>query len=219
MVCLKLLFIWHSGNQYQASGICRILKNNWLASLPVCLIARLPACLTARKIQLSHKQRFWKTIYYKCIYTTRWIRVVLLSLCLIFLSNCTTRRNLRQNLFLSWPLKANPKISRNFSPRSPHDGIDIVAPMNREIFSAHEGYVVYAGSGYNGYGRLIILDSGQGWSTFYAHLNRIFVKEGVFVQRGDIIGTIGMTGKTSGPHLHFELRRNKVPVDPRRYLP
>ena len=167
-----------------------------------CQFARLPDCRIPGKRQISKS-----------------ILIVFLGVYLLFLSGCATGKNLRQNLFLSWPLKAIPKISRNFSLRSPHDGIDIMAPMNLEIFSAHEGYIVYAGNGYNGYGNLIILDSGQGWSTFYAHLNRIFVKEGIFVQRGDIIGTIGMTGKTSGPHLHFELRKNKMPVDPKRYLP
>ncbi len=147
------------------------------------------------------------------------LNIVLLSVYLLFISGCATGKSLRQNLFLSWPLKATPKISQSFSLRSPHDGIDIVAPMNLEIFSAHEGYVIYAGNGYRGYGNLIILDSGQGWSSFYAHLSRVFVKEGFFVQRGDVIGTIGMTGRASGPHLHFELRRNKIPVDPKRYLP
>ena len=151
--------------------------------------------------------------------TSKSISIILLSICLIFSSGCTTQKNLKQNLFLSWPLKTSPKISRNFSLGSPHDGIDIIGPMNLEIFSAHEGYVIYAGGDYKGYGNLIILDSGQGWSTFYAHLNRIFVKEGLFVRRGDVIGTIGMTGKTSGPHLHFELRQNKMPVNPQKYLP
>ena len=143
------------------------------------LTARLPDCRFAGKRE-----------------ALKLLNIVLLSVYLLFLSGCTTRKNLRQNLFLSWPLKATPKISQNFSLRSPHDGIDIVAPMNLEIFSAHEGYVIYAGNGYRGYGNLIILDSGQGWSSFYAHLSRVFVKEGFFVQRGDVIGTIGMTGKS-----------------------
>ena len=132
---------------------------------------------------------------------------------------CTSRKNLKTGLLLSWPLKSKTQISRSFSHRSPHDGIDMTALMNSKVFSAHEGYVIYAGSEYRGYGNLVILDSGQGWSTFYAHLNNIFVKEGRFVQRGHAIGTIGITGKTSGPHLHFELRRDKIPVDPQKYLP
>lgn len=143
---------------------------------------------------------------------------LLLPLSCISLS-CVSRQNLKTDLLLSWPLKSKTRISRSFSPRSPHDGIDMTALMNSKVFSAHEGYVVYAGSDYNGYGNLVILDSGQGWATFYAHLNRILVKEGRFIQRGAPIGTIGMTGKSSGPHLHFELRRNKMPVDPQKYLP
>ena len=217
--------LWHSGLQYLASVIWKnaSLPDGQIARLPVCRIARLPDGLFAsfpEKIKVLIQQKFWKTIYScRSIYTKNLINIVLLSVCFIFSSGCTTRKSLKQNLFLSWPLKTVPKISRDFSLRSPHDGIDIVAPMNREIFSAHEGYVIYAGSGYNGYGNLIILDSGQGWSTFYAHLNCIFVKEGIFIQRGDVIGTIGMTGNTSGPHLHFELRQNKMPVDPQKYLP
>ena len=138
---------------------------------------------------------------------------------ILFLSGCTTVSP--EALSLSWPLSI-PKleISRRFSThQSPHHGIDLPGRMGEQVLSAHQGYVIYAGNGYKGYGNLVIVDSGQGWSTFYAHLNRVFVKEAVFIQKGEVIGTVGMTGKTTGPHLHFELRRHKIPVDPEKYLP
>lgn len=150
------------------------------------------------------------------------ISILISVLGLFFLSSCSSVQS--RSLLLSWPLNSKShhlksRISRGFSYRNDHYGIDVVASMHRDVLSAHEGYVIYAGNDYRGYGRLVIIDSGQGWSTFYAHLDRIFVKEGALIQRGSSIGTIGMTGRTSGPHLHFELRKNKKPIDPQKYLP
>ena len=131
-----------------------------------------------------------------------------------------TKKTLQQKtLLLSWPVSPQIKISRGFSQSSPHHGIDLPGPIDKKVLSAHKGYVVYAGNDYKGYGNLVIIDSGQGWATFYAHLNRILVREKHFISRGHVVGTIGMTGRTSGSHLHFELRQQKIPVDPRRYLP
>lgn len=140
---------------------------------------------------------------------------------MFFLQGCSTGSSLNSKyMSFSWPLKAKPQISRGFSLRGyPHHGIDLVGRPGQKILSAHQGYVVYAGSGYKGYGHLVIVDSGQGWATFYAHLQRIFVREDHFIERGDVLGTIGTTGKTTGPHLHFELRHHKIPVDPQKYLP
>ena len=140
--------------------------------------------------------------------------------CLLFLSSCTSSQSLRRKpLLLSWPLASKTQVSKGFSPDTPHHGIDLTGHLGRHILSAHQGYVVYVGNDYKGYGNLVIVDSGQGWSTFYAHLQDVFVKESVFVERGQAIGTMGLTGKTTGPHLHFELRHDKVPVDPQKYLP
>jgi murein DD-endopeptidase MepM/ murein hydrolase activator NlpD len=69
------------------------------------------------------------------------------------------------------------------------------------------------------YGNLLILDHGNGLTTRYGHLSRPLVKVGQKVKRGDIVGLVGMTGRTTAPHLHYEVRRNDRPVNPRGYLP
>lgn len=120
---------------------------------------------------------------------------------------------------LKWPVnKIN--VSQSYRPkRNPsHEGIDFVQGYGAPIFAAHEGYVVYRGSQYRGYGRIVIIEYNRYWATLYGHLESIKVKEGQIIQAGEIIGSMGNTGRSSGPHLHFELLRNKVPVDPMPYL-
>jgi murein DD-endopeptidase MepM/ murein hydrolase activator NlpD len=94
-----------------------------------------------------------------------------------------------------------------------HPGIDIGAPMGATIAAAAGGRVIFAGW-YGGYGNAIILDHGGSTSTLYGHCSQIFVSTGQDVQRGQAIGAVGMTGRATGPHLHFEVRVNGVPVDP-----
>lgn len=118
---------------------------------------------------------------------------------------------------ISWPVPSNAKVSRDYDER--HHGIDLVAKHGSPILAAHSGYVIYSGDEYSGYGKMIILDSGKGWSTLYAHLDKNMVKEKSLIQRGDVIGTMGKTGIVTGVHLHFELMHNKIIVDPERYLP
>lgn len=94
-----------------------------------------------------------------------------------------------------------------------HPGIDIGAPMGATIAAAAGGRVIFAGS-YGGYGNAVIIDHGGATSTLYGHCSQIFVAEGQDVQRGQAIGAVGMTGRATGPHLHFEVRVNGIPVDP-----
>lgn len=94
-----------------------------------------------------------------------------------------------------------------------HPGIDIGAPMGATIAAAAGGRVIFAGW-YGGYGNAIIIDHGGSTSTVYGHCSQIFVSNGQDVQRGQAIGAVGMTGRATGPHLHFEVRVNGVPVDP-----
>ncbi len=94
-----------------------------------------------------------------------------------------------------------------------HPGIDIGAPMGSTITAAANGRIIFAGD-YGGYGNAIIIDHGQQTSTLYGHCSQIFVANGQDVQRGQAIGAVGMTGRATGPHLHFEVRVNGVPVDP-----
>ena len=124
------------------------------------------------------------------------------------------------HFYLQWPVgKVN--LSQHFRSRHnrKHEGIDLTHYHNAPIYAAHEGYVVYVGREYSGYGKMIILQYSDKWATLYAHLNKIEVREGQVVVRGQRIGRMGRTGRVTGTHLHFELLKNKLPVDPMDYLP
>lgn len=98
-----------------------------------------------------------------------------------------------------------------------HSGLDIAAAQGTTIAAAADGRVIFAGW-YGGYGNAIIIDHGGGTSTLYGHCSQIFVGVGQDVVRGQAIGAVGMTGDATGPHVHFEVRRNGKPVDPMGYL-
>lgn len=98
-----------------------------------------------------------------------------------------------------------------------HHGIDIAARLGSKIVAPANAIVRFVGI--NGsYGRLVVLDHGNGVLTHYGHLNDTFVRIGDEVSRGQRIAEVGNSGKSTGPHLHYEVRRNGVPVDPRRYI-
>jgi murein DD-endopeptidase MepM/ murein hydrolase activator NlpD len=98
-----------------------------------------------------------------------------------------------------------------------HLGIDIIAPKGTGIRATADGVVTV--EGWQGdYGNLIVLKHPNGFTTRYAHLSRFMVKPGDVVQRGDLIGLVGTTGRTTAPHLHYEVRLNDRAVDPRPYL-
>ncbi|MDQ6766862.1 MAG: peptidoglycan DD-metalloendopeptidase family protein [Candidatus Eremiobacteraeota bacterium] len=94
-----------------------------------------------------------------------------------------------------------------------HSGVDIGAGYGVPIQASADGIVIYAGW-YGGYGNAIILDHSSGLSTLYAHCSAMYVAERQWIQRGQVIGAVGATGWATGPHLHFEIRVNGVPVDP-----
>ena len=120
---------------------------------------------------------------------------------------------------LSWPLK-NQVINQKFAPiwNSSHQGIDLKAQLGTPVFSSHSGRVIYAGQRFSGYGKVVIVEFSNYWSSLYAHLNEIKVQEGQTVKQGALIGTVGRTGKVTGVHLHFELIYKKQPVNPLLYL-
>lgn len=98
-----------------------------------------------------------------------------------------------------------------------HKGLDIAAPPGTPIFAPADGVVSYAG--YDaGYGKLISIDHGYGMLTRYGHVSKIYTSVGQKVKRGDVIGAVGNTGRSTGPHLHYEVRINNVPVDPSNYI-
>ncbi len=120
---------------------------------------------------------------------------------------------------LRWPLKG--KISSRFGRRGSrmHDGIDISAKEGTPVHAAASGEVVYSDQRLTGYGKLIIVRHSRDMFTAYAHNQRNLVRKGDRVKAGDVIARVGRTGRASGPHLHFEVRRGPTPVDPLAYLP
>ena len=100
---------------------------------------------------------------------------------------------------------------------TPHEGIDVPAPVGTPIRASARGRVVAAGR-QAGYGLRVEIDHGYGITTLYAHASRILVRVGQEVERGEVIAQVGMTGLTTSPHLHYEVRRNNRPVDPMNYI-
>jgi murein DD-endopeptidase MepM/ murein hydrolase activator NlpD len=110
------------------------------------------------------------------------------------------------------PLYFYSHISRRYSDW--HPGTDIVSSAGTPIFAADSGVVVFSGWHNWGYGNLVVLDHGNDWSTLYAHLSLIYVGCGEIVSQGDVIGTLGNTGNSSGPHLHYEMHLKGRALDP-----
>jgi len=100
-----------------------------------------------------------------------------------------------------------------------HRAIDIGSSVGSAIVASDGGYVSFAGWTDIGYGYLVVLDHANGFQTYYAHLSRIFVTEGETVYAGEVIGAMGSTGNSTGPHLHYEIRYNGYPTNPLIYLP
>jgi len=99
-----------------------------------------------------------------------------------------------------------------------HPGKDIAAPRGTPVFAPADGRVVEAGWK-NGYGQTVVLDHGNGMTTRYGHLSKIEVAAGQDIRRGEQLGQVGSTGRSTGPHLHYEVRIAEMPVNPERYLP
>lgn len=118
-----------------------------------------------------------------------------------------------------WPVD-QARLTQGFKPgRKVHWGIDLAGKKGTPILAAEDGVVVYTGSGFRGYGKLVVIEHGTEWATLYSHLSSIKVKEGQKVRQGQKIGGMGRTGRASGVHLHFEIRRNRQPVNPIALLP
>ena len=98
-----------------------------------------------------------------------------------------------------------------------HEGIDIAAKIGNPVYATADGIVEYVGRN-GGYGKSIFVNHKNGFQTRFAHLNSIGVKKGQFVKRGDVIGGIGETGRSTGPHLHYEVRFHRKPLDPKGFF-
>lgn len=117
-----------------------------------------------------------------------------------------------------WPI--NGTINSGFGPRgsSFHDGIDIAAAEGTPIVAIEAGEVIYSDQ-LRGYGNIVILRHAEGIVSVYAHNEANLVRQGQTVARGEVVARVGSTGRVTGPHLHFEIRRNNTAQDPLRYLP
>ncbi|MDB9525890.1 M23 family metallopeptidase [Oscillatoria sp. CS-180] len=124
------------------------------------------------------------------------------------------------------PLKGNLDVSSEFGiRRNPfggfnyemHSGIDFRGPVGTPVYATADGTVIRAEHS-GGYGKHIVIDHGYDYETLYAHLSNIQVQTGDRIKRGDLIGALGSTGRSSGPHLHYEVHRDHKPINPRYYL-
>ncbi len=117
-----------------------------------------------------------------------------------------------------WPV--NGTINSGFGPRGAtfHDGVDIAAPEGTPIRAIEKGEVIYSDQ-LKGYGNIVIVRHADGIVSVYAHNQTNLVREGQGVSRGEVVATVGSTGRVTGPHLHFEIRKNNTAQDPSFYFP
>ena len=119
---------------------------------------------------------------------------------------------------LIWPVRGPVTSGYGYRWGRLHAGIDIGAGTGTPIHAAKAGEVIFVGW-MNGYGNAVIINHGGGFSTLYAHQSRLGTVDGAQVSQGQVIGYVGSTGNSTGPHLHFETRVNGSPQNPRQYLP
>ncbi len=121
---------------------------------------------------------------------------------------------------LVWPVTG--AVSRGYKSGgeggAPHLGLDIAARLGAPVRAALSGLVVFAGVD-SAFGNMLVIDHGQEISTLYGHNAELFVKQGDSVERGEVIARLGSTGRSTAPHLHFEVREGGKQVDPLKYLP
>ena len=114
-------------------------------------------------------------------------------------------------------IRKDPFVAR----RKHHKGIDLEAAYGTEVYAAGAGVVEFSQTRYRlntGYGRVVIINHGHGYKTLYGHLSKVFVKRGQRVNRWDLIGLAGNTGRATGPHLHYEVWKDRKAQDPEQYI-
>ena len=122
-----------------------------------------------------------------------------------------------------WPTRGwvtsdfGPRLDPYTSERVMHAGMDIAGPHGKEVISPSDGTVVFAGLE-GGYGNVLVIDHGYGIKTRYGHLASVKVKAGEKVKRGQPIANLGNTGRSTGPHLHYEVRVNGIAQNPRKFI-
>ena len=119
---------------------------------------------------------------------------------------------------LIWPVRGQVTSGYGMRWGRMHEGIDVGASTGTPIWAAKAGRVIHSGW-MNGYGNVVVIDHGEGFTTVYAHQSRLGTSNGASVDRGQVIGYVGSTGRSTGPHLHFETRFSGSPRNPMNYLP
>lgn len=119
-----------------------------------------------------------------------------------------------------WPVPTSSTITSGYGKRwgKVHEGIDIGAKIGSNIVAASDGIVIYSGNEIGGYGNITVVAHKNGFFTIYAHAKANYTKEGQRVYKGQVIAQVGVTGRSSGPHLHFEIRKNGESIDPESYI-
>lgn len=118
-----------------------------------------------------------------------------------------------------WPTTANWLSGFDYSPETNHPAIDIAGQLGNAVYAVDDGVVVYSGWNNWGYGNVIVVDHGNGWQSLYAHLSAINIGCNGYVYQGSVIGLLGSTGNSTGPHLHFELMNDAYgKVNPWNFL-
>ncbi|HSQ42221.1 MAG TPA: M23 family metallopeptidase, partial [Fibrobacteraceae bacterium] len=107
-------------------------------------------------------------------------------------------------------------ISKHFS-EAEHPAIDFAAPLNEPVFATAYGTVIFSADE-SDLGLTIRIDHGSGYISSYSHLGKSFVRKGLYVKKGETIGTVGLTGNTSGPHLHYAVQKDGKPINPESYF-
>lgn len=156
------------------------------------------------------------------------LRKQLLFICLLVLTHCAQapQRQIYAPTFAlmtKWisPTDANVVLTQRYRPpKNPrHKGVDLAGNMNQPIYAVNNGVVTYRGEKFRGYGQMILVEHGEGWTTLYSHLNKFNVSDGDQVKAGQVIGFMGRSGRASGVHIHFEIYKNKIPIDPLHVIP
>lgn len=192
---------------------------------------RLVRSIYTEKNKISERQKDEKKLYAQLKYRRKEYEKQILELEKssrelerVILSKTKKKTKFRGSGSFDWPIRG--RITSRFGYRRHplwggrhlHTGIDIAAPYGDPIRSSDTGEVIFTGW-WDGYGKAVVIDHGRNLSTVYAHLSRIYVKVGERIGKGQILGLIGSTGYSTGPHLHFEVRKKGKPVNPIKYLP
>ncbi len=223
---------------YQKKSVAVIKGNqNWLAVVGIPLNAKIGQ--QSMTITLASKKRTTKTFSIKD-YPYRTQRLTIKNKNKVN-PNKTSSKRIEREFFFKKKLRNTftsntphfnfilPTVGRdsgrfgmrrifNKQKRNPHSGMDIAAPLGRSVKATEAGRVLFTGNLFFT-GNVVYIDHGNGLLSLYAHLSKIIVKKGQKVNRGQIIGKVGKTGRVTGPHLHWSVYLNGNAVDPRLFLP